>query len=71
MSGAKRVLKCSACSRDKVVPLNQDTDSRCDCGGLFADILVPWYDGKNFLFGDEPAKEVRQYLVDQLKTVEL
>ena len=71
MSGAKRVLKCSACSRDKVVPLNQDTDSRCDCGGLYTDILVPWYDGKNFLFGDEPAKDVRQYLVDQLKTVEL
>jgi nicotinate phosphoribosyltransferase len=60
MSGAKRVVRCLACYRDKVVPLNQDIDSRCECGGHLGD-----------LFELPPPQEIRRYVLEQLTSFEL
>jgi nicotinate phosphoribosyltransferase len=71
MSGAKRVIRCGDCYKDKVVPLSQDIDSRCECGGLFVDLLNPWYEKSAFLFDGRSPQEIRQYVLDQLKSFEL
>lgn len=71
MSGAKRVVRCLNCYREKVVPLNQDIDSRCDCGSTFADLLAPWYNNGGFLFGKESPQEIRKYVIEQLVNFEL
>ena len=71
MSGAKRVVRCARCWSDKVVPLNQDIDSRCECGGLFADLLVPWYENGKFLFEPQPPQEIRKTVLEQLTGFEL
>jgi nicotinate phosphoribosyltransferase len=70
-SGAKRVVRCARCWSDKVVPLNQDIDSRCECGGLFADLLVPWYENGKFLFEPQPPQEIRKTVLEQLTGFEL
>jgi nicotinate phosphoribosyltransferase len=71
MSGAKRVIRCSHCCKDKVVPLNQDIDSRCECGGTFMDLLNPWYDNGQFALEAETPQETRKYVLEQLKGFEL
>jgi nicotinate phosphoribosyltransferase len=71
MSGAKRVIRCQNCCKDRVFPLKQDIDSRCECGGVFTDLLNPWYDDGIFLFGDKPPQEIRRYVLDQLKNFEI
>jgi hypothetical protein len=71
MSGAKRVVRCLNCYKEKVVPLNQDIDSRCVCGSTFTDLLVPWYTNGGFLFGKESPQEIRKYVIEQLVNFEL
>ena len=71
MSGAKRVVRCLSCYREKVVPLNQDIDSRCDCGGMFTDLLVPWYDNGTFLSEKQSPQEIRKHVLEQLVNFEL
>jgi len=71
MSGAKRVIRCQNCCKDRVFPLKQDIDSRCECGGVFIDLLNTWYDDGIFLFGNKPPQEIRRYVLDQLKNFEI
>ena len=71
MSGVKRVLRCADCYADKVVALNQDIDSRCQCGGTFEDLLNPWYENGTFAFGGQSPQEIRKYVLEQLKHFEL
>ncbi|MCX5798178.1 MAG: nicotinate phosphoribosyltransferase [Proteobacteria bacterium] len=71
MSGAKRVIRCSSCYKDKVVPLNQDIDSRCECGGLFMDLLNPWYEKGKFIFEGESPQDIRKYVLEQMKSFEI
>lgn len=71
MSGAKRAVRCPSCYRDKVAPLKQDIDSRCECGGTYADLLVPWYENGTFLREKQSAQEIRKYVLEQLVNFEL
>ncbi len=71
MSGAKRVIRCQNCCKDRVFPLKQDIDSRCECGGVFTDLLNPWYEDGMFLFGNKSPQEIRRYVLDQLKNFEI
>ena len=71
MSGAKRVLRCDACFHDKIVPLQQNTDWRCECGGHFVDLLVPWFDNGTFHFSGSSPQETRKYVLEQMKAFEL
>jgi nicotinate phosphoribosyltransferase len=71
MSGAKRVLRCKDCFRDKVVPLSYDADRRCECGGLLEDLLLPWCENGRFFFDSESPQQTRQYVLEQMKHLEL
>jgi nicotinate phosphoribosyltransferase len=71
MSGAKRVLRCDACFHDKIVPLQHNTDWRCECGGHFVDLLVPWFDNGTFHFSGSSPQETRKYVLEQMKAFEL
>jgi nicotinate phosphoribosyltransferase len=66
MSGAKRVLRCTWCCRDRIVPFEHPLADRCECGGMFEEVLVPWYDNHSFLFGDDSPQAIRQYVLQQL-----
>jgi nicotinate phosphoribosyltransferase len=67
MSGSKRVLRCSRCFRDIVLPSSRETVGPCECGGDRKDLLVPWYENGSFLFGSEPPRVVREFVLDQLE----
>lgn len=71
MSGAKRVLRCKDCFRDKIIPLHMDIDKRCECGGLYEDLLVPWYENGRFLFDCPSPQKIREYVLEQLVHFEL
>lgn len=71
MSGAKRVLRCKDCFRDKIVPLSYGADKRCECGGILEDLLVPWFDHGRFFFEWEKPQAIREYVLDQLRYLEL
>src|SRR5512139_742587 len=52
-SGSKRVLRCPGCGNGMIVPFGDDLFT-CECGGTFADILVPVLDTGKYLI-DMPA----------------
>jgi nicotinate phosphoribosyltransferase len=66
MSGGKRVLRCAACHRDRVVPLTPATAGPCECGSPLGELLAPWYDKGTFLFESESPQEIRRYVLEQL-----
>ncbi len=71
MSGAKRAIRCSDCYSEKVIPLQQEVEIKCQCGGVYRDLLVPWYENKQFLFGPRPPQQIREYVLEQLTHFEL
>lgn len=71
MSGSKRVLRCENCFNDMIVPLNKEIDLKCECGGQFIDILVPWYENGNFVEKNPAPQEMRKYVLEQLEHFEL
>ena len=66
MSGSKRVLRCTRCFKDSVIPL-QGHAERCGCGGNQEELLVPWYDRGAFLFQTEKPQSIRRFVLDQLE----
>jgi len=71
MSGSKRVLRCENCFANMIAPLNKEIDLKCDCGGQFIDILIPWYDNGTFLYKNPTPQEMRKYVMEQLEHFEL
>jgi len=74
MSGSKRVLRCDRCYNYVMIPLREisgsDLQNRdCPCGGLFRDILLSHVD-RGKIIGDRPAaKEIRDYVLKQLRHI--
>ncbi|MBI5409139.1 MAG: nicotinate phosphoribosyltransferase [Nitrospirae bacterium] len=68
-SGGKRVLRCPRCNASRIVP-NDKQKHKCGCGGKFDDILVPFTDGSGILQKALPAKEIRSFVLEQMKRVE-
>jgi len=66
MSGSKRVLRCTRCRRDRVVPSSAGEAAACPCGGPMEDLLVPWYDGQKFLFEGETPQAIRKRVLGEL-----
>ena len=67
-SGSKRLLKCPTCQRRAIVP-NRDAHQACACGGPFEDVLVPVLDHGTHLTGMPPAREIREFVLKQAKTI--
>ena len=70
MSGSKRVLRCRKCHQDQIIPLTQKS-ARCTCGGKLFDLLMPLVK-KGRLVKKQPShKEIRKYVLRQLKNFPL
>ena len=77
MSGSKRVLRCSKCFQDRLVPFQKygnhpiPVSNRCPCGGRFKDLLLPLI-RKNRVLRDLPTPQaIRRYVLEQLPKVNL
>lgn len=77
MSGSKRVLRCSKCFQDKMIPLkpHQSQSSRgverCSCGGRFQDLLIPLIEKKRVLWDLPRPQAIREYVLKQLPYFDL
>ncbi|HBO83895.1 MAG: nicotinate phosphoribosyltransferase [Deltaproteobacteria bacterium GWC2_42_11] len=69
-SGAKEVLRCTKCFNDKIIPLGSNI-GKCACGGEFENLLLPLIkNGKAARKLPKP-KQIREYVLGQLKMVVL
>jgi nicotinate phosphoribosyltransferase len=64
-SGSKRVLRCKGCQKGMIVPLESDIP-RCDCGGVFEDILVPVMDRGEYLIEMPSHRDIRNFVLEQM-----
>ncbi|MBI5740194.1 MAG: nicotinate phosphoribosyltransferase [Nitrospirae bacterium] len=69
-SGSKRVLRCRKCNASGIVP-NDGKKHGCRCGGKFNDVLVPFCDKGKALQKLSPAKDIRTFVLEQVKRLEL
>lgn len=69
-SGSKRVLRCKKCGERKIVPNNKDKYT-CQCEGEFEDILIPVLDEGKILIKMPSAKKLREFVLEQVKKLEL
>lgn len=69
-SGRKRVLRCKNCQKAMIVPFD-DNPYYCDCGGMFEDILIPVIDNGNYLINIPSHREIRSFVLEQLKAINL
>ena len=70
MSGSKRVFRCSECGATRVSPINQEPRA-CACGGIEEDILVPFVEQGDLQYELPTASQIRDFVLQQLKKVEL
>ncbi len=69
-SGSKRVLRCKKCNSPLIVP-KDDKRHKCHCGGATMDILLPFSKNKKILQPLSSPKEIRAFVLQQLKELEL
>ncbi len=74
MSGSKRVLRCDKCYHSMMIPLRETSDlsyqaQYCPCGSLFRDILLSHVDGGKIIGYTPAAKEIRDYVLNQLQYI--
>jgi nicotinate phosphoribosyltransferase len=65
-SGAKRVLRCTRCYEDKVVPF-AETLKRCGCGGKYSELLVPLMERGKVREKLPSAQKIREYVLRELE----
>jgi nicotinate phosphoribosyltransferase len=70
MSGSKRVLRCQKCHQDQIIPFKQKP-ARCACGGRLLDLLVPLIKNGKLIKKLPSHKEIREYVLKQLKNFPL
>ncbi len=69
-SGSKMVLRCQKCRSSLIVP-DKKVKHRCRCGGKFVNILDPFVEKGRVLQKLLPARQVRSFVLQQTKNVEL
>jgi nicotinate phosphoribosyltransferase len=69
-SGSKRVLRCNSCNKRLIVPEEKKIE-RCDCGGIFEDLLIPFLDNGKQLMDMEKPSNIRNYVLNNLRIVDL
>ncbi len=65
-SGAKRVVRCRKCHRDRVIPRAQKT-GRCACGGSCDDLLLPFMERGRLREKLPSPREIRESVLEALK----
>jgi len=69
-SGSKRVLRCGKCNSARIVP-NDREKYECECGARLGDVLVPFIKNKKIIKKLQPARVIRNFVLKQLKGIEL
>jgi nicotinate phosphoribosyltransferase len=69
-SGSKRVVRCSRCRKDMIVPMSERAYA-CECGGACGDILVPVMDHGAFLIDMPSHREIREHVLQQVNGLEV
>lgn len=67
-SGSKSILRCQSCFRDKILPYTEE-EKRCECGGRYEELLLPFLDSGKILQDLARPKEIRNYVIEQVKKV--
>ena len=67
-SGSKRVLRCTKCYGDKVVPLAENL-KRCACGGTYQDMLVDLIVKGKVKEKLPSPQTIRRYVLEELEHV--
>jgi len=67
-SGAKSVLRCQNCFRDKILPYTEE-GMICECGGRYEELLSPFLDSGKILQDLPRPKEIRSYVMEQVERV--
>ena len=68
-SGTKRVLRCSKCGKDLILPFKKECET-CECGGRYEDIIYPFIENNNVIQELPVPGKIRKYVLEQLKNVE-
>lgn len=69
-SGRKRVLRCPDCFKSVVIPAFKEIE-KCPCGGKYESLLKPFISKGKVVAELKPPKEIRKYVLEQLKKVKL
>jgi nicotinate phosphoribosyltransferase len=69
-SGSKRVLRCQRCNTPRVVQYSRKR-LKCECGGPFRDVLLPFRANEKILHKCRPAKDIRSFVLQQVNTLDL
>ncbi|MBI5287270.1 MAG: nicotinate phosphoribosyltransferase [Deltaproteobacteria bacterium] len=78
-SGAKQVLRCKGCGKDKIVPLDSKYVpacikrgvEQCPCGGTWEELLQPLIADEKVVRELPKPKVIREYLLNQLGSISL
>lgn len=65
-SGSKRVLRCSKCHEDLILPLKKEFE-KCKCGGRYEDILYPFIENSKVIQELPSPGKIREYVLEQFK----
>jgi nicotinate phosphoribosyltransferase len=69
-SGSKRVFRCKKCGAPHTAPNNKKKHT-CHCGGVYVDILIPFTERGKIAKKPTPAKDIRSFVLEQTKSLEL
>ncbi len=69
-SGRKRVLYCRDCDSRKIVPYSEVTYT-CKCGGMQDELLIPVIDNGKVLIERQSPRNIREYVLSQVRKLEL
>jgi nicotinate phosphoribosyltransferase len=65
-SGSKKVLRCIECHEDLVLPYKKEVE-KCKCSGKYENLLYPLIDDCEILQDLPEPKEIREYVLKQVK----
>jgi nicotinate phosphoribosyltransferase len=69
-SGSKRVLRCKKCCSPLIAP-NNKKKHKCQCGGAYNDILIPFSENNKISQKHLPAKDIRSFVLKQTGQLEM
>lgn len=67
-SGAKSVLRCQSCFRDKILPYTEE-EKECECTGRYEELLLPFIDSGKISGGLPKPQEIRNYVLEQVERI--
>lgn len=67
-SGSKSVIRCGTCGGERIAPYTTVRE-HCDCGGIQEDLLKPFIKDGEIIRPLPRPKEIRKYVLEQVKTL--